>query len=282
MSEKSNCNVWKVYCHIFPNCKKYIGITHRPVEERWRLDGSGYRGQIVYRAIEKYGWENIEHKVLKEGLSKEEAEYYEKYYIKALETHTSMNGYNCTWGGEGTNNYDKEAIYEAWKETPSLDEVADMFGCNKDTVRKTLDAYGIPKTGRGSKALMHQVNQYDLSGNYLATYESYKAAAKAVGGSDGAIRNCVKGRQKSAKGYIWKDYEGNTNDLIINRPLSANRGTPAKKVEQYDLNWNYIQTFGSVAEAARSLNKPHGNSVIIEACSRSSCYAYGYRWKILQ
>ena len=273
---------WKVYCHIFPNGKKYVGITHRTVEERWGKQGEGYKGQVVYDAIQKYGWDNIEHKILKENLNQEQACYYERAYIKAWGSHTSMNGYNCTWGGEGTSPYNEEAIYKMWLKNPSLDYVANVFNCNKDTVRKVLDRFGVSKIGRGSKVLMHKVNQYDLTGKYLATYESYKAAAKAIGGSDANIRRCVHGEQKSANGYIWRDYEGSTNNLIIKQPVAVNRGTPAKQVEQYDLNWNYIQTFSSVAEAARSLDKPHGKSVIIEACSRSSCYAYGYRWKILQ
>jgi hypothetical protein len=37
-------NNWKVYCHTFPNGKKYVGITKRSPEERWHKDGSGYKG----------------------------------------------------------------------------------------------------------------------------------------------------------------------------------------------------------------------------------------------
>ena len=37
-------NNWKVYRHIFPNGKSYIGITHRTVEERWGKNGEKYNG----------------------------------------------------------------------------------------------------------------------------------------------------------------------------------------------------------------------------------------------
>lgn len=275
-------NNWRVYCHTFPNGKKYVGITKRSPEERWHKDGSGYKGQVVYDAIVKYGWDNIKHEVLKDNLTEQQAQSYEKEYIKALNSHITTYGYNCTWGGEGANTFNDEAIYDCWLRHPSLDYVANLFECNKDTVRKVLDRQGVPKVGRGSKVLMHKVNQYDLTGKYLATYESYKAAAKAVNGSDSSIRNCIKGRQKTANGYIWKDYNNDTNDLILTKRMSANRGTPAKKIEQYDLNWNYIQTFDSIAAAARSLDKPRGNAVIIEACKEGRNYAYGYYWKILE
>lgn len=275
-------NNWKVYCHTFPNGKKYVGITKRSPEERWHKDGSGYKGQVVYDAIIKYGWDNIKHEILKDNLTEQQAQYYEKEYIKALGSHTTVNGYNCTWGGEGANTFNDEAIYNCWLKHPSLDYVANLFECNKDTVRKVLDRQGVSKVGRGSKVLMHKVNQYDLAGKYLATYESYKAAAKAVDGSDSSIRRCVKGQQGSYKKFLWRDYEGNITNLVITKKISTNSGTPAKRVEQYDLSWNYIQTFDSIAAAARSLDKPHGNAVIIEACKEGRDYAYGYYWKILQ
>ena len=56
------------------------------------------------------------------------------------------------------NTFEDEAIYKCWLNHPSLDYVANLFHCNKDTVRKVLDRQGIPKVGRGSKVLMHKVN----------------------------------------------------------------------------------------------------------------------------
>lgn len=41
---------YTVYMHVFPNGKKYVGITSQDVSRRWR-DGKGYEGQVVYGAI---------------------------------------------------------------------------------------------------------------------------------------------------------------------------------------------------------------------------------------
>jgi hypothetical protein len=41
----------------------YIGTAFN-VEDRWRNHGAGYRGQSVYKFIQEYGWNNIEHEVL--------------------------------------------------------------------------------------------------------------------------------------------------------------------------------------------------------------------------
>ena len=89
---------YTVYCHTFPNGKRYIGITNQEPERRWR-SGKGYIGQVVYDAILKYGWSNIKHDILFIGLSKEEAEKKEIELIKALETDSHKRGYNVESGG---------------------------------------------------------------------------------------------------------------------------------------------------------------------------------------
>lgn len=64
-----------VYVHIFSNNKKYFGITSKKPNARWE-NGSGYsekRQPVMYNAIQKYGWENIEHKILHTDLTFEEA-----------------------------------------------------------------------------------------------------------------------------------------------------------------------------------------------------------------
>lgn len=67
-------NNYKVYCHLFPNGKRYIGITKQRLAIRFK-NGYGYqRCPIMWKAIQKYKWENIEHNVLFENLTKEEAE----------------------------------------------------------------------------------------------------------------------------------------------------------------------------------------------------------------
>lgn len=91
-----------VYEHVFPNGKKYIGITC-DTEKRWR-NGKGYETQPkMDRAIKKYGWENVEHNIIVEGVSKEEAEQLEQKYI--AEYNTFANGYNSTIGGNTVGGY---------------------------------------------------------------------------------------------------------------------------------------------------------------------------------
>lgn len=93
---------FKLYMHIFPNNKVYIGITKYKVEYRWN-SGKGYQRQpYIYKAILKYGWDNIEHIVLLDGLTEKQAKQKEKEYIKFYKSNDKNYGYNLTDGGDGT------------------------------------------------------------------------------------------------------------------------------------------------------------------------------------
>lgn len=93
-----------VYMHIFPNGKRYIGLTMQKPERRWS-NGRGYKDSPkMHKAIQKYGWENVEHTIIKEHLSKSQAEALEIRLIKEYDT--ILNGYNIEHGGntQGTHN----------------------------------------------------------------------------------------------------------------------------------------------------------------------------------
>lgn len=100
---------WTVYVHIIPKeiseykwDKYYVGITSQKAEQRWGLSGNGYvKNTHFSRAIKKYGWENIEHKIIAEGITKSEACELEMSLIKQLQSNNPLYGYNKTLGGEG-------------------------------------------------------------------------------------------------------------------------------------------------------------------------------------
>lgn len=90
---------YTVYKHTnIINKKMYIGITKQNPIERWR-NGEGYKGQIFYRAIKKYGWNKFVHEILFTGLTKAEAELLEQCYIELLDSNKSCKGYNIALGG---------------------------------------------------------------------------------------------------------------------------------------------------------------------------------------
>lgn len=82
---------YKVYIHIFPNGKKYVGVCQF-CKDRWN-SGLGYcDNKEMYDDIQKYGWENIEHKILFETTSSIDAYKIESMLIDVLDL--INNGYN--------------------------------------------------------------------------------------------------------------------------------------------------------------------------------------------
>ena len=108
-----------VYRHTTPSGKVYIGITKQEQKTRWQ-NGRGYITNIVfYRAIKKYGWDNIDHEILLEGLTEEDAKEAEVYLIAKHNATDRRYGYNITKGGDHgasrpRTEEEKQRAREAW------------------------------------------------------------------------------------------------------------------------------------------------------------------------
>ena len=100
MDTETKDRLWCVYIHTSPSNKKYIGITSKKPEVRWR-NGNGYNHNKHFKnAIKKYGWDNFEHEIVAECLTEEEAQKMERELIEKYNTFNGNNGYNQTSGGE--------------------------------------------------------------------------------------------------------------------------------------------------------------------------------------
>lgn len=85
---------YSVYVHIFPNNKRYYGISCSP-ENRWGLNGNNYKMQkIMWNAIQKYGWDNIKHEIIIDNLTYETAKIIESSLINQYKTYIPALGYN--------------------------------------------------------------------------------------------------------------------------------------------------------------------------------------------
>ena len=120
-----NNEIYWVYKHTNKiNGKVYIGISRqRPYYKRWR-NGNGYiHSAHFYSAIQKYGWDNFEHEILYDWVTKEFAQNKEQELIELYNSKNPMFGYNITNGGEssvwepeqifkisGKNNYHSKSV----------------------------------------------------------------------------------------------------------------------------------------------------------------------------
>lgn len=97
--------MYSVYIHKFPNNKVYVGITQQDVKLRWK----GTYNRYFTRAVAKYGWDNIEHLVVAEVDTREEACILEKKFIAEYNSFDPKFGYNLTTGGDGGYSLSNEA-----------------------------------------------------------------------------------------------------------------------------------------------------------------------------
>lgn len=91
--------MYSVYIHTFPNEKKYVGVTSWKPELRWGANGGNYKNPYMKNAIQKYGWDNVEHKIVAEGLTIDEASKMEKELIQKYNSADREFGYNISLGG---------------------------------------------------------------------------------------------------------------------------------------------------------------------------------------
>lgn len=254
---------YTVYQHICPNQKSYIGITKSNVAKRWGKQGNGYKGQVFYNAIKKYGWENIEHKILYTHLTQEQAIELEIALIKQFKTTDPKYGYNISTGGKGVkehyncglarrvNMYDIDGTL--LQTFPSCGEAGRATGFNGAGIshaayeHKTYMNYVWLYEGDNFSITERQYNsiinrsrkiyQYDLNGNYIRSFDSAVEAKRETGIYN--ISKCLSDEYNNAGGYIWTtEYKE-----IIELPKRKFDGI---QIIQYDLMGNIINIYDSV------------------------------------
>lgn len=109
--------MYKVYRHTSPSGNVYIGITMRnDVRRRWER-GNGYKTNVAFwNAIQKYGWDNIKHEILFEGLTKERACNLE---ITLIRHYKNLGiSYNISTGGDCGFNGIVQTPRTGWHHSP--------------------------------------------------------------------------------------------------------------------------------------------------------------------
>lgn len=101
----------------------------------------------------------------------------------------------------------------------------------------------------GNSHTGQKVVQYDREGNYIQSYNSIAEASRSVGIGATLITMVCKGQKLTAKGYVWR-YQRDSFNCYRTIPLSQEIA-----VDQYDLNGNFVQSFVSISEAQRTINK---------------------------
>ena len=220
---------YTVYMHKTPNNKYYVGITKQSVECRWK-NSLGYASQkLFWRAIQKYGWENIEHIIVAENLSHDDACKMEIELIAKYQSNNPKYGYNRTSGGDGTCDFShKNPHDENWRRKVSLAKMGHKV--SDEAKQKMRDAklgthwseerrlaysksqkeIGFKPSQKCRKACIEArripITVYDLNNNLIGTYKTLTEAADKLNMSISYFSMLVSGKRQS-KQYIIKKEE---------------------------------------------------------------------------
>ena len=222
-----------VYCHTNKiNGKKYIGITRTSVRKRWGINGSGYaRCPLFYCAIQKYGWDNFTHEIIKDNLSNDEASKIESELIQKFHTNDRNYGYNISNGGYyntfGLSDSTKKKLsiarskrvmcVESGEIFDSITLAAKSLGLTRNAVGNVLNGVIVSAKGfhfvfvdEESPKVRNAVNK-SKSVICLETgevFDSVKSAAERFCTCEANIKHCATGKYQKAKGYTFR-YLGN-------------------------------------------------------------------------
>lgn len=218
------CGCYCVYIHTCPNGKVYIGITSQNPIARWQ-GGKGYRFQKhFYNAILKYGWDNIKHEILFDGMTKEEACNKEIELIAHYNSTNPQFGYNQSSGGECSSigiHHTEEA-----RKKMSIALKGKYVGENNHLYGKSFTEEHKRKISEANKGQTPWSKGKHLSEEHRRkigekhkkpvicketnqVYSSPIEAEKATGISCKNIRACCQGASKTSGGYHWKYMEVN-------------------------------------------------------------------------
>lgn len=186
-----NDKTYKVYIHISPSNKRYVGITSQPIEKRWRKGQGYFRNPHFTRAIDKYGWDNFQHIIVQDGLTKEQAEAVEKTLIEKYQADNKLFGYNIKSGGDSNGKHSEES-----KALMSINRKGKGRQKRSDETIKRMKANH--KGGTKPKAVMCVETG--------RIYESINKAAEDVGLTKKMISCCCRKVEhyNTAGGYHWQ------------------------------------------------------------------------------
>jgi len=131
------------------------------------------------------------------------------------------------------------------------------------------------KQGLISPGKTKAVNQYNLEGDLMMSFESLKEAELQTETNHSKISECCMRKRLTANDYQWR-YADDRQDV---QKIKKNFNT-GKRVAQCDENFNILNIYPSYRQAAIAVNGTP--SAISRVCSGLNLRHKGYRWKIVE
>lgn len=223
-----------VYLITFPNNKKYCGYSSN-LKRRWRSENEYHTQPAIYRAIKKYGWNNLKKEVLYVFDNAEDALKQEAICIEEMDLLNPDKGYNLVPGGnvpphgaqylteEGRKKLQergRQLAQEVWgnpekaayaKQRMKEETHKKRMLLSKEELKEKYGKHNIGKIPSNAKAIL----QIDLvTDEILNEYPSSAHAARALGLEASAstnLRRNANGKGKQAYGYKWRWKDENSS-----------------------------------------------------------------------
>lgn len=302
MEEKREYCVYKHTSKI--DGRAYVGITRVGAKNRWRNGGIGYKNQkYFWRYIEKYGWDSLEHEVLFDNLTEEEATTMERELIAKWDLTNKNKGFNLDLGGSTNNNFwrgvycietDKE--YEgtrmAERET-GIPATRICACCSGKVLSAGKDDNGNPLhwVYTDEKQLISQrfeviknkrtknaISVYSIDGNLIAHYDTPRDAANQTGRCITNIRSDCLRPHRYQDGKIWiYDRDFSQEELQHRIEIATERYPWEKKVYQYSMLGELVAEYDTAIQAQETTGI--NNSDIGMACKGKFAQTGGYIWR---
>lgn len=265
MEEKN----YKVYIHRNKiNNKVYIGITSKKPEERWK-NGHAYHGNKYFTsAIKKYGWDNFEHEILFENLTKEEAEQKEVELIAKYNSANREFGYNIQNGGSSNGRFTEETKEKIRQSTFAY------FATHDNPMQGKTVSEESKKRNMLSQPNRKVVEQIDLkTGEVINEFPAISKAANLIGCSASDISKCCNGEYSQTHGYGWR-FKDNPIEYV---PKNKNW----HPVAQIDIETNeVIKIYNCISEAEKELGIKNISAVCCGYARHKT--SGGYKWKYVE
>ena len=266
-----------VYVHTNKvNGKKYVGQTCQcPPEKRWKKDGSGYKhNEYFYNSIQKYGWDNFAHEIIKDNLMNEEANKLEEFLINKFDTLNRSNGYNFRHGGNnGRHSKEtKEKLKKAWEHRNRImpEHVKQiLIETNTGRIMSEETRRKISEAQKGKPRYYARGKNNPNFGRQYSEEERRQMSERMKGANN---PNYGKHFSEEHKRKLSKSNMGH-------RALKGAENPKARKVAQYTKDNKFIKIWDCMRDASRSLTV---NPSHITACCRGKRKsAGGFVWKYI-
>ena len=277
-----------VYCHENKiNGKKYFGITSGNPKYRWN-NGKGYiHNNYFYKAIIKYGWNDFNHIILFNELSKEIVCEIESFLIRKYKTYIKEYGYNLTLGGELNLHTEetKKKLSDMARNNKNMlgkthsketRKILSEWNINKKLSPETIEKIRISRIGKkhtpesrlkmsqnykhrtlSSESINKMINRESIpvvqlngEGNLIKQWKSAKEAQTIGSFNCSSITQCCKRKNnyKMCGGFYWM-YLSEFLEYGFIKPSSS-----TKKIIQISESNEIVRVWDNASQASKELN----------------------------